>query len=268
MAKIEIIIPIFNGRDTLGRTLASLESQTNADFTVHIIDDCSTEAIDDIIAYHSNLNIKVTRNKENIRQGMSRQVGIDLTDADYIAFLDSDDVLMPYTVEMWHNSIIRSPNTDIFHSYFYEQIPDNGITALDLKTEGYTWFHGKLYKVSFIKKYDIRFVPDVIYMDDSFFNSICTELGSMAIIHIPMYIWINNENSLTRNGRMTKDACRYDFIHGLILSTEFLYSKGVKNIKHMKKTLKTLESVKHEFGDKTLNEYNKLLNLLETKVVK
>ena len=261
MSTLEIIIPIYNGRATIGRTLESLATQTNTSFAVHIVDDYSTETYDDIVKRYNNLNIRITRNKENVGCGMSRQVGIDSTNADYIAFLDADDVLMPYTVEMWHKAICDVPNADIFHSHFLEQTE----TVLRLKKDGFTFCHGKLYKVSFIKKYDIRNSREIKYMDDSFFNSMCTELGDVAIIGVPMYIWMNNRDSITRSGKMTSDACRYDFIRGIILSTQFVYSKGVKTIKHMAGTLKVLESIKHEFSEKTLNEYNKLLELLNKK---
>lgn len=264
MIKIEVIIAAYNCRNTLHRTLASLESQTDSNFYVHIIDDCSTEDFSDIIKYHNKLDIKVTRNKLNLGAGMSKQVGIDMTDADYIAFLDSDDVLMPYTVEIWRNMATSSPSTDVFHSYFYEQKIEKEIPVLKLIQNGYTWIHGKLYKTSFIKHYDIRHNQEIKYMDDSYFNSMCTELGKVSIIPLPMYMWLNNHKSLTRDGKMTSDACRYDFIHGMILSTQFLINQGVKTIRHMDATLKNLEQVKPEFSDNTLREYEKLLTLLKS----
>ena len=264
MNTIEIIIPAYNCTSTLHRTLASLESQTDGNFSVHIVDDCSTEDLTDIIQYHNKLNLLVTHNKVNLGCGMSRQVGIDSSNAEYIAFLDSDDVLMPYTVETWKNMAKQSPDIDMFHSYFYEQTTnDSGVQILKLVTDGFTWCHGKLYKSSFIKKHDIRNHPEIKYMDDSFFNSMCSELGKMSIIPIPMYMWLNNNASITRNGKMTQDECHYDFIYGLILSTKFVYSKGKTNIEHMPLTLKTLESLKPEFSDKTLNKYNELISLLK-----
>ena len=95
------------------------DCQTDTDFLVHVIDDCSTEDLSPIIDMHKNLNIRVTRNEKNLGCGMTRQVGIDSTTADYIAFLDSDDVLMPYTVELWKCAVKANPFIDLFHSYFF-----------------------------------------------------------------------------------------------------------------------------------------------------
>lgn len=42
---INIIIPAYNCSNTLGRTLASLVAQTDQNFEVIIVDDCSVENI-------------------------------------------------------------------------------------------------------------------------------------------------------------------------------------------------------------------------------
>lgn len=123
---IEIIIPAYNCRKTLSRTLSSLGAQTDSAFSVHVIDDSSSEDFRDILDRHDELNLRITRNPVNMGCGMSRQVGIDATEADYIAFLDADDMLMPYTVETWKNAAETAPDVDIFHSYFFEQTDLNG----------------------------------------------------------------------------------------------------------------------------------------------
>ena len=56
---IDIIIPAYNCSKTIGKTLASLVAQTNNDFNVIIVDDCSTEDFRPIIRdYEKILNIK------------------------------------------------------------------------------------------------------------------------------------------------------------------------------------------------------------------
>ena len=257
--KIEIIIPAYNCTKTLHRTLSSLECQTDTDFSVHVIDDCSTEDINPIVDVHKTLNIRVTRNEKNIGCGMTRQVGIDSTTADYIAFLDSDDVLMPYTVETWRCMAQSNPDVDMFHSYFYEQQPQTLIT----RKYGYTWCHGKLYKVNFIRKWDIRNNPEVKLADDSFFNSMCVELGKFATIEIPMYMWLNNSESITRSGDTKFQFKLFDFVHAMKLATEFLKGKGIKEINHMRNTLSYIQSDFDKFNDEILNEYNALLALLD-----
>lgn len=241
--KIEIIIPAYNCRKTLGRTLASLAAQSDDDFCVHVVDDHSTERLDDIIAMYPQLNIRLTRNPENLGCGMTRQVGIDANVADYIAFVDSDDILMPYAVETWRAMAESSPEIDIFHSYFYEQTRIDDSPALLLKKDGFTWCHGKLYKVALIRKYDIRNSADVWYADDVFFNSMCTELGRLGEIHLPLYIWMNNPSSITRSPESQyQQNAMYDFIRAIRISMAFVRRHGVDRPTHMDQTLSHIYS--------------------------
>lgn len=235
---IEIIIPAYNCRKTLNKTLHSLQTQTDMNFSVHIIDDFSTEVISDIVSQHSNLNIRLSRNPKNLGCGMTRQVGIDKTTADYIAFLDSDDMLMPYAVERWRAIAEKSPEVDLFQSYFYEQLD----CGLKLVKNNAIWCHGKLYKVNFLRKNNIRNSPEVLYADDSFFNSMCTELGICHVNTIPLYLWCNNQASITRETSSPyHDGKVADFLKAMRLSTEFVRSKGVLIPTHLPYTMDTID---------------------------
>lgn len=256
---IEIIIPAYNCSKTLNKTLSSLECQTDSNFLVHVIDDNSTEDLSSIISSHQTLNIRTTKNKTNLGCGMTRQVGIDNTTADYIAFLDSDDVLMPYSVEVWRKMAENNKDIDVFHSYFYEQKNDEIL----LHQNGFTWCHGKLYKVNFIKKWDIRNNPEVKLADDSYFNSICFELGKMNVIQLPMYFWIDNKNSITRSGKETFQYKIYDFVHAMKLSVMFVKDKGIEKINHITNTINNIELCVSMFDEKTKAEYEQLKQFLQ-----
>lgn len=259
--RLEIIIPAYNCRRTLDRTLSSLGAQTDNDFSVHIIDDCSTESYNDIIDRHKNLNIRVTRNSTNMGCGMSRQVGIDMTDADYIAFLDSDDMLMPYTVETWKCAVNASSEVDMFHSHFFEQKHSSGVSNIRLLKNGFPWCHGKLYKVSFIRHWNIRNLPEIKCSDDNYFNSICAELGNIAAIPIPMYLWADNPDSITRksDGSFNREAAG-DFVHAMRLVVKFIKSKGINKFKYMDNTINNIRMIIDTVDSDVKHEFHLLLN--------
>lgn len=118
---INVIIPAYNCRATLNRTLSSLVAQTDNQFETIVVDDCSTEDIKSIVdEYTSKLNIIYIRNEKNLGCGMTRQVGIDSATQKFITFLDSDDMFMPYTVEMFNSVIEANPNTQYLHTHFYQ----------------------------------------------------------------------------------------------------------------------------------------------------
>ena len=187
---------------------------------------------------------------------MTRQVGIDNTSADYFAFLDSDDVLMPYAVEVWRNAAENIPDADLFHSSFMEQTVHDGRTSMMKHDHAVTFCHGKLYKTSFVRKFDIRNSPEVKWADDSFFNVMCMELGNCGEIKIPMYLWLNNPNSVTRAGGKPFFA---DFVHAMLLATRFVKTKGIKELDF---TILGLTEIQRNFAridEASLKEYEELL---------
>ena len=235
---INVIIPAYNCRTTLGRTLSSLVAQTDPNFEVIVVDDCSIEDLKSIVDDYTNkLNIIYIRNEQNLGCGMSRQVGIDNATQKFITFLDSDDMFMPYTVETFNSIIEANPDTEYLHSYFYEQIVIDNNPAIYLWKDNYTACHGKLYNVELIKKYGIRNSPLIKWADDSFFNSMCSELMNMSIINVPTVLWTNNKNSIMRRQDVERDASvKEDFLNAMLLSAEFvLKQKG--HIDHLQNTI-------------------------------
>ena len=262
---INVIIPAYNCRTTLDRTLSSLIAQTDPNFEVIVVDDCSTEDIKSIVDDYTNkLNIIYIRNEQNLGCGMSRQVGIDNATQKFITFLDSDDMFMPYTIETFNSIIEANPDTEYLHSYFYEQIVIDNNPAIYLWKDNYTACHGKLYNVELIKKYGIRNSPLVKWADDSFFNSMCSELMNMSIINVPTVLWTNNKNSIMRRQDTERDAAvKEDFLNAMVLSAEFvLKQKG--HIDHLQNTIEGI--IKRMYLDeKETEKLNTLLTYIRRK---
>ena len=258
---IDVIIPAYNCSKTLDRTLGSLIAQTDTDFKVTIVDDCSTEDIKSIVDdYTIKLNIEYIRNEHNLGCGMSRQVGIDNTSCEYFCFLDSDDVFMPYAVEMFNATIKTKPDLELLHTHFYEKTIINGQPALIPKADGFTWCHGKLYNRALINKYGIKNDPEVRWADDSFFNSMCSELMKMDIGAIPTMIWINNPESVSRKVNDYRDEnVVKDFLVGLRKSVE-LVLRYKDEIEHLEHTVSILTNG-FSLDEEELVMLNKILEL-------
>ena len=115
---IGVIIPAYNCRETLDRTLSSLGAQTDKNFKVYLVDDCSKEPLEDIVEkFKGTINIKYIKKEKNEGCGMARQTGIDACEEEYFTFLDSDDVLMPYTIALFNSYSSRNPNCNLFRTY-------------------------------------------------------------------------------------------------------------------------------------------------------
>lgn len=237
---IDVIVPAYNCRETLDRTLGSLTAQTNRNFRITIVDDCSSEDIRSIAdRYRDILRINYIRNQKNLGCGMSRQTGIDHSSGEYLTFLDSDDVFLPYTIDVFEKNTREFPQTSVFSSYFYSTDSKGNIR---LMKNAWTWCHGRLYQRKFLEKYGIRNCPDVKYCDDSFFNSIVDELNPepMKMIALPMMMWLHNDRSVTRQESYRED-CTSDFIYGMRKSVEYISQyKPVQEMDFVPGTLKHL----------------------------
>jgi len=114
---ISVIIPTYNRYELLKRALNSVFSQTYTPFEVIVIDDGSTDETQQIVQDFPNIKYFY---QENRGVSSARNLGIEKSASDWIAFLDSDDewhenkleeqvffhkqnpkVLMSYTDEKW-----------------------------------------------------------------------------------------------------------------------------------------------------------------------
>ena len=110
MYKISIIIPVFNIGEKLNNAFESLKNQTFGFENLEIIfvDDCSTDNSADIIKGYSESyeNVKSIIMDENSGYaGKPRNIGIENATADYLMFLDPDDVYLENACETLYGNI-------------------------------------------------------------------------------------------------------------------------------------------------------------------
>jgi glycosyltransferase involved in cell wall biosynthesis len=94
--KVSVIVPNYNRKDSLVKAVRSVLEQTYTPWEVIVVDDGSGF---DISGYLGNAFKKeydegfliVVVNEENCGAGKSRNIGVDKSSGEYVAFLDSDD---------------------------------------------------------------------------------------------------------------------------------------------------------------------------------
>ena len=93
MSRFSVVIPCYNCRETLARAISSVSIQSELVRELIIIDDCSCDTIDDILADFKaeHFDIIYRRLKKNMGPGYARNLGVQLANAEFIALLDSDD---------------------------------------------------------------------------------------------------------------------------------------------------------------------------------
>lgn len=106
---VSIIVPVFNVEAYLERCLDSLLVQTMQNIEIIIIDDGSTDGSGDICDWYAakDKRIKVIHT-ENEGLSAARNKGIDMSRADWIMFVDSDDWVEPDFCETPYRAAVKS----------------------------------------------------------------------------------------------------------------------------------------------------------------
>lgn len=90
---VDVVIPVFNGRDTIKAALASVLEQGNLIHRVIVIDDGSRDDTVQVVQSLCNPLIELI-STPNQGVANARNLGIEKSTAEWIAFLDADDVWM------------------------------------------------------------------------------------------------------------------------------------------------------------------------------
>ena len=92
--KVSIIVPVYNVEKYLPKCIESILNQTYTNLEVILIDDGSTDSSGKICDEYARRDgrIKVIH-KENGGNSSARNAGLDCCTGDFLAFVDSDDII-------------------------------------------------------------------------------------------------------------------------------------------------------------------------------
>ena len=93
--KVSVIVPTHNRADLLPRAIDSVLAQTYGSYEILIVDDCSSDDTQDVIAGFSDPRIRSFRHDRNRGQSAAVNTGIAHARGGYVGFLDDDDEWLP-----------------------------------------------------------------------------------------------------------------------------------------------------------------------------
>lgn len=261
---IDIIIPSFNDEEGLYTSLFSI-GPINYGQKVYIIDDASKIKIDydKIFSMFNNFYpIEIYKMKENVGPGMARQKGIEISSNDFITFLDCGDEFITSSKLPFYLNILKE--NSLINIISTEHWVENEKGFYNVISSNHNRMHGKIYRRSFLKKYNISFCQEGSYANEDIgFNFLCRwihkyieKTGEYLELDDFLVLWKNNVSSLTRVN---------DFA--------FFYEKNnignAINFNHAFKTLQNLGLRKDEFVEEIyyvfVQQYISLINTLNER---
>jgi len=91
VAKVSILMNAYNAQKYLKEAIDSVYAQTFQDWEIIFIDNCSVDGTKKIVKSYDD-KIKYYKTDHNIPLGAARNFGLQFCTAQYIAFLDTDDI--------------------------------------------------------------------------------------------------------------------------------------------------------------------------------
>lgn len=139
---ISVVIPAYNAEQFLDETLESVLSQTYENWECIIVNDGSTDSTESIAKKwcEKDSRFRLT-NKENGGLSSARNWGIKESKAEYIAFLDADDLYLPEYLEFCLKTLIEQDLDLVAPKMMDFKNRPNKISKND-NNEGYL-FYGK-----------------------------------------------------------------------------------------------------------------------------
>lgn len=162
---ISIVIPAYNRADLLANiSIPSVIGQNNKKWELLIIDDGSIDDTREVVEGFSKEDKRIKYfYKENGGQGSARNFGLKKSLGDYIVFLDSDDALLPSSLDFFYKHV--DSGADIFFSWrfiFSKKSDDFKIVGVGGPSPS-----SVLYKKSFCERYPYSEDRELIGLEDA-----------------------------------------------------------------------------------------------------
>jgi glycosyltransferase involved in cell wall biosynthesis len=103
--RFSVVVPVYNRQELVRLAIDSVLSQTLPDYELIVVDDGSTDRTPEVLRSYG-ARIRVIR-QENQGPEVARDLGATMANGEYIALLDSDDLLLPRALATY-DRIIRA----------------------------------------------------------------------------------------------------------------------------------------------------------------
>ncbi len=240
--KISVIVPIYNVEGYLRKCLDSLCNQHFTDFEVWMINDgspdCSAEIAEEYARQDSRFHLI---HKKNGGVASARNLGLDLAQGDYIAFVDGDDFVEPdYLSAMYQaaretgsevvccNFNLYHPKQGTSHPHLLTKSPNTyPSTAVlkyllhDVTMQSYLW--NKLWRRDLFVRGNIRF-PSIRFEDMATSLQLFYYANTVTILPDALYNYTQRDNSIVHTFRPEVEN---DFLCSFSLLRLFLEQQGV-----------------------------------------
>ena len=225
---ISVIVPVYNVESYLNQCIESVVHQTYSSLEIILVNDGSTDSSPDICEKWRGLDNRIKLiHKKNGGLSSARNAALDITNAPYVTFVDSDDYIHPRMIEFLYKKLIELDADFSFCGFektyedlseFPDKIGNDATQKLNRrglfaglygdKRINYVCVCGKLYKRNIFD--GLRFIEGRINEDEAIAHEIISRVDSAAVSYSPLYYYRQTQSSITRGKYRLKNLdCFY-----------------------------------------------------------
>lgn len=236
MELLTVFTPTYNRKEKLGELYRSLEQQTCKDFVWLIVDDGSSDGTDEYIGevretasfrieyvYQSNAGKSAAHNK-----------GVELTETELFACVDSDDSLTPNCVDAVKKKWSDKGDGDIGILAFctQTQMPDTQKAVVRTKLKDAYDKHGLrgdtmlVYETRYIRRYRFPSFPGEKFVPENYLYDLLDRDGTLLLLPDVIYIREYCSDGYTQNmSRLIRNNPRG---YAAYIEQRLQFDKGLK----------------------------------------
>ncbi len=215
MAKISVIVPVYNVEKDVQRCIESILSQRCCDFEIIIVNDGTPDKSGEICKKLAEKNPQIRYfEKENGGLASARNYGLERAEGEYICCVDSDDFIDDGAFRFYLDKIEETDaDMAVFGYYMQNGEEVSEISAKEGVYEGDEIFSAltelkaknlidpawnKIYKADFLRKNNMRFPEGEIYEDTDFNLRLLRFSPKIAVFSECFYRYVLHTGSITR----------------------------------------------------------------------
>lgn len=229
--KLSIIVPIYNGEKYIARCLDSIIGQTMQATQIICVDDASSDKTNQILQDYAKADsrIEIISLSRNQKLGYCRNIGLNKATGLYVLFVDADDWLVDnlalenicshtnddidilrFQIDTYRDNSNQLINNQAsyqkvdYDNYFkisplwYGLYTHQDEIARYVYNDSKTYFHGLVFKNSFIKEKGLKALP-YNYFEDIITPFWLLQASSLKIVNQSYYAYYLNHSSMTHN---------------------------------------------------------------------